>query len=878
MTLAAGARCGPYEITAKIGAGGMGEVYRARDTKLGRDVALKVLPEAFARDPERLARFEREAKILAALNHPHIAQIHGLEESGRVPALVLEFVDGPTLADRIAQGSIPLAEAVTIARQIADALEAAHEQGIIHRDLKPANIKLRTDGTVKVLDFGLAKALDPTSAGSVDLMASPTMTSPSPMTAAGVILGTASYMSPEQARGQAINKRTDIWAFGCVLFEMLAGRMVFPGRTISDAMAAVLERAPDWTALPPATPPPVRNALARCLEKDPKLRWRDIGDVRIQLDDAEAWRPQPDNASPKTGRGGARVTRGLLVAALMAAVAAVVTPLLLEGPAPAEIRFNLFYPRGVTADFAQLAISPDGQQIVVAPSFGAQGLNPLWLRPLASTSGQLLTGTEAGGFPFWSPDGRSIGFFADQKLKRLDLDSQAIQILADAPAARGGAWQADDTILFAPNPSGPLFRVPATGGQPAAATRLAPGQTDHRAPFILPGGTHFIYYARGTPQVRGVHVSRLDGTETRRLLDADAAAVYAPPGHLLFARQGELLAQPFDSTRLALNGEPVRITDNVSVNPSLSLASLSASGSGPMAYGTDSVRRTQFVWFDRSGKRLETVGPPDQRSLANPSLSPDGTRIAFSRVAAGNWDIWLSDMQGAVSKRTSALSLDFNPVWSADGQQLFYQSNHSSIYSRSVTEGTPEQALVQERTMIYPSDVSPDGSVLLYTRAAVGSTDLWYVSLGTDRTPHPFIQTAAHERDGQFSSDGKWVAYQSNESGHYEIYVQPFPGPGERIQVSAGGGQQVRWARNGLELFYIAADQRLTSVRLTSGAGGKLAPGTPISLFRTEFDSSFVTRQQYVVSPDGQRFLMNAATDGIDPPSITLILNWKGTR
>ena len=872
MALSAGVRCGPYEITAKIGAGGMGEVYRARDTKLGRDVALKILPEAFAGDPDRLARFEREAKILAALNHPHIAHIHGLEESGDVRALVLEFVDGPTLADRIAQGSIPIDEALTIARQIAEALEAAHEQGIIHRDLKPANIKLRTDGTVKVLDFGLAKALEPTSIGTVDLAASPTITSPAAMTAVGVVLGTASYMSPEQARGQPINKRTDIWGFGCVLFEMLAGRMAFPGASSSDAIAAVLTRSPDWTALPPETPPPVRRALARCLEKDPKRRWRDIGDVRIELDDAEAW-PRIDSASPKTSRAGERAAWALLVA-LTAGVVAGVTPVIRKAPAAAESRFNLLFPRGVTVDFAQHAISPDGQQIVVSPGFGTQAV-PLWLRPLASTSGQLLTGTEGANFPFWSPDGQSIGFFADQKLKRLDVNSQAIQTLADAPNARGGAWQSDGTILFAPNPTGPLFRVPATGGQATAATQLESGQNDHRAPFILPDGRHFIYYARGAPQVRGVHVSRLDGTGTKRLLDADGGAVYAPSGHLLFVRQGELLAQSFDATRLTLDGEAFRVADSVSVNPGVSIASLSASASGSIAYGTDGIRRTQFAWFDRSGRRLETVGTPDQRSMANPSLSPDGHRVAFSGVVGSNWDIWLINMQGAVSKVTSTLSLDFNPVWSWDGRQIFYQSNNSSIYSRSVTDGTPEQALLKDRTMVYPSDVSPNGSVLLYTRAEGPSTDLWYVPLGADRTPHPFVQTAFHERDGQFSPDGKWVAYQSNEAGQYEIYVQPFPGAARRIQVSAGGGHQVRWARNGSELFYIAADKRLTSVGVTFSASGELVLGTPRPLFLTGFDSSSM-RQQYVVSPDGERFLMNAATDAIDPPSITLILNWKG--
>ncbi len=816
MALASGVRFGSYEIAAKIGAGGMGEVYRARDTRLDRDVALKILPEAFATDPERLARFEREAKTLAALNHPHIAQIHGLEDSNGVRALVLELVDGPTLADRIAQGPIPAAEAVTIALQIAGALEAAHEQGIIHRDLKPANVKVRTDGTVKVLDFGLAKAFDLTAAGAVDMTAPPTATAPALMTGVGVILGTAAYMSPEQARGQAVNQRTDIWAFGCVLFEMITGRMVFRGATISDTIAAVLERSPDWTALPPATPTPVRHVLTRCLEKDPKERWRDIGDVRIALEDAKGWRPQTDSASPKMWRAERTAWALALLVALAAAVAAVVVaPVYRKAAAPSEVRFNLLFPRGVVPDFAQLAISPDGQQIVVAPGFGVQQPSPLWLRPLASSSGRLLLGTEGASFPFWSPDGRSIGFFAEQKLKRLDVDSQAIQIVADAPVPRGGAWQADGTILFAPNPKGPLFRVSATGGQSIVATRLEAGQNDHRAPFILPDGKHFLYFARGEAHVRGVHVARLDGTEARRLLEADGAAVHARSGHLLFARQGELLAQSFDATRLALAGEAFRVADNVSVNPGISLASLAASASGPVAYGTDSIRRTQFAWFNRSGKRLETLGTPDQRSMANLSLSPDGSRIAFSRGGGGSWDIWLVDMEGAVSTFTSPRSIDFNPIWSSDGRRIFYQANNSNIYSRSVTEGTPEQPVLKEPTMIYPSAVSPDGSVLLYTRGTGLSVDLWYVSLGSDRTPHPFVQTAFHERDGQFSPDGKWVAYESNDAGHFEIYLQPFPGPGDRFQVSAGGGQQVRWAKNGAELFYIAGDQRLTSVRVT---------------------------------------------------------------
>jgi len=379
VSLTPGTRLGPYEITALIGEGGMGKVWRAHHKALNRDDALKVLPDAFASDPDRLARFRREAQILASLNHPNIAHVYGLEQADGIQALVMELVEGPTLGDRIAKGPIPNDDALPIARQIAEALEAAHEQGIIHRDLKPANIKVRTDGTVKVLDFGLAKGLDPTSAGTADVTASPTITSPVVMTGVGVILGTAAYMSPEQARGKAVDRRTDVWAFGCVLFEMITGRVVFPGATVSDTIAAVLERSPDWTALPPATPPAVRHVLARCLEKDPKHRWRDIGDVRIELDDTEVWRRQTDSASPKTSRAGERAAWALLVA-LTALVAAVVTPVFRKAPAdPAEIRFNLFFPRGVAADFAQLAISPDGQQIVVAPNFGVQQPTPLWL-------------------------------------------------------------------------------------------------------------------------------------------------------------------------------------------------------------------------------------------------------------------------------------------------------------------------------------------------------------------------------------------------------------------------------------------------------------------------------------------------------------------
>jgi eukaryotic-like serine/threonine-protein kinase len=852
----------------------MGEVYRARDSRLDRDVALKVLPDAFVRDPHRLARFEREAKTLAALNHPGIAHIHGLDESDGVLALVLEFVGGPTLADRIASGPIPVGEALAIARQIADALESAHAQGIVHRDLKPANVKVRADGTAKVLDFGIAKALDSSAAPDDEAPAAATATS-TLMTGVGVVLGTAAYMSPEQARGQAIDVRADIWAFGCVLFEMLSGRIAFAGATVSDTIAAVLERSPDWTALPRETPPALWQVLRRCLEKDPRRRWRNIGDVAIELEDLASSQPQPQSAMRKPSRTRERVAWALLVA-LAAGVAGGATLMLRRPPVAAEVRFNLLFPTGTMPDFAQVAISPDGEQIVVAPNVGTVTPTPLWLRPLASTAGRQLTGTEGAAFPFWSPDGRSIGFFADQKLKRIDVGSEAIETLADAPVARGGAWQADDTILFAPNAAGPLFRVAAGGGQAIAATKLAPGQRDHRGPFILPDQEHFLYYARGDAGAKGVHVGRLDGTGTKRLLDADAAAVYTRSGYLLFPRQGELLAHRFDARRLTLEGEPFRIAENVAVNPGISLATLSASAAGPIAHGTESIRRTQFVWFDRSGKRLETLGTPDQRTLASPSFAPDGSRVAFSRVVGGNWDIHLMDMQGRSSRFTTAPALDFNPLWSHDGRRIYYQSGNASIYSRSVVDGTPEEPLLKDRTMVYPSDLSRDGRFLLLTRGVGLSTDLYYIPLDGDRMPHPFLQAPFHERDGQFSADGKWVAYQANEGGRYEVYVQRFPGGGDRVQVSAGGGQHVRWAGQGPELFYVAADQRLTSVTVTIGANGKAVVGARTPLFRIEVDGNFLSRQPYVVSADGSRFLINVATDAVEPPSITVLLNWKG--
>jgi eukaryotic-like serine/threonine-protein kinase len=876
VSLAVGTKLGSFEIVGPLGTGGMGEVYRARDAKLGRDVAIKVLPPSFASDPDRLTRFTREARLLAALNHPHIATIHGLEDAGGAPAIVMELVEGPTLADTlahrargVAHGRLPLDEALAIAGQIADALDTAHGKGIVHRDLKPANLKFTADGQVKVLDFGLAMASgDPHGGG--DLSHLPTVFSSDVRD--NRIVGTPAYMSPEQTRGYPVDKSADIWAFGCVLFEMIAGRTAFAGDTVSDTIVAILERSPDWSALPAETPAHIRQVLGRCVQKDPKRRWRDIADVRIALEDAATTAPPRDAPHAARGRGRERLAWAAM-AVVAATAAAAVTMALRKPPVLPEVRFDVPYPTTIAADFAQLALSPDGQQLLAAPT--AANPTPLWLRPLSSTSGRTLPGTEGASFPFWSPDGKSIGFFADNKLKRFDVDSQAVSILADAPNARGGAWHADGTILFAPRPVGPLSRISASGGEPTILTRLEEGQNDHRAPFILPGGQRFLYYSRGKPQVRGVWVARVDGSEPRRLLDADAAAVYAASGHLLFVRNGELLAQRFDATSLALDGEAFRLASGISVSPGVSLASLTASPAGPIAYGTGSIRRTQFAWFDQTGKRLESVGPADETNLANLALSADGGRIAFSRGVGSNWDVWVMDMRGTMSRLTTGLAFESNPLWSPDGRTVLYNSGPSIIVSRGASDGSAEEQLLRDRTMLLPSDVSRDGRVLLYSRGAELSMDLWYLSLIGDRTPHPYLEGPFHERDGQFSTDGKWVAYVSNETGRNEIYVQPFPGSGGRVQVTTGGGQQPRWAPRGTQLYYVAADQRLTTVPIAFSQAGA-SVGQPVPLFRIEFENNFLARQQYAISPDGQRILANAATDALEPPWTTVIVNWQG--
>ena len=875
MALTPGTRLGVYEIAAPIGEGGMGQVFRARDTKLNRDVALKVLPDSVADDADRLARFTREAQTLASLNHPHIAAIYGLEESGGVRALVMELVEGDDLSRRIARGAIPLDEALSIAKQVVEALEAAHEQGIIHRDLKPANIKVRSDGTVKVLDFGLAKAMEPTGVASPNASQSPTITTPA-MTQAGMILGTAAYMSPEQARGQLVDKRTDIWAFGCVLYEMLTGRAAFAGQTFSDTVAAILQHEPTWVALPPTVPEAIRRLLERALEKDPKRRLRDIGDARVEIDEAQRGQERHGPIASGTPRAGWRVT---LLGAVALVALGVATAVWMRQRTPAvlpETRLEISTPP--TTQPWSLAISPDG--LTVAFVAESEGKTVLWLRPLNGVAARPLAGTNGATLPFWSPDNQSIGFFADGKLKRIEIKGGAPQTLADALQPQGGAWSLDGSMVFVPHQLSPLLRISAGGGEPVPLTQLAPGHNGHLFPQFVAGGTHILYFVAGVSDIQGAYVSRLDGTAPKKLLDLRSPAVYLPTGHLLFVRESALFAQVFDPARLELKGSPIRVADRVAVGGGANVAAVSASNAGDILYRTATGSGRQLTWFDRSGKTLAEIGNPDSARKAGVlSLSPDGRMVAVTRTIDSTADLWLLNLErSGVMSRLTIDAAAGSALWSRDGQRLAFASNRNGrldIYQKSV-DGDRDEPLLITPGLKVPADWSPDGHILLYLKADTKThLDIWALPIGTEEKPFPVVQSPYEDLNPQFSPDGMWIAYQSDESNRHEIYVRPFRGPGAPVPISTDGGTQPRWRRDGKELFYLGLDRRLMAAPIAFSSNGKsVEAGTPVRLFETKIGGAGISQREYEVSADGQRFLIDAPVEEVSAPMI-LIQNWR---
>jgi eukaryotic-like serine/threonine-protein kinase len=861
MPLSAGTRLGPYEIIAPLGAGGMGEVYRASDPRLHREVAIKIAAVQFSE------RFEREARVVAALNHPNICHIYDVGPN----YLVMELVEGPTLGERIKQGAMPLDETLDIARQIVAALEAAHERGIVHRDFKPGNVKIRPDGTVKVLDFGLAKMVEDTKTGGSP-ESSPTVTLEQ-LTRVGVVLGTAGYMAPEQARGKPVDKRADIWAFGVVLYEMLAGERLFQGETVSDSLAAVLKAEPEWDRVPAKA----ERLLRRCLEKDPKRRLRDIGDAWPLLEDAPATQPAP--------RGWPWL--GWAVAALLAAAG---LPLAFvhfrEKPRVAEpVRFQIPLPAGS----GQFGLSPDGRWLAFMVQ-GAQG-RALWLRALDSLESRPLPGTaDIGRTFFWSPDSRSIAFGAGGKLKKLGIFGGFPQTICDIDLSSGGvggAWNSDGVIIFGGDPSG-IMRVSAAGG--VATPLTAPRGNFHAFPSFLPDGRHFVYLSASTDP--GIFLGSLDAKpeqqSSKRLLATLHSPVYAPSpdaawGYLLFLHEGTLMAQGFDTRRLELRGEPVPVAERL--GKFLLLGFFSASANDVLAYRSGApFALARPTWFDRQGKALGTSA--EAGTYVNLALSPDGKRVATARIEATGdavgQDIWLLDFaRGGSTRFTFGPGPAMWPVWSPDGARIVFQTL-DGLYLKPASGAGKEEPLLKTKAPIFPDDWSRDGRFLLYSAIDPKTGyDLWVLpDLGGasgDRKATPFLQTQFNERYGQFSPDSHWIAYVSDESGRPEVYVRPFPASsngGAKVKVSQEGGSQPRWRKDGKELFYLSPDGKLMAVEVVA-TGPVLQTGIPKPLFQVPASSPINDDAfSWDVAADGKRFLINTMAVAPAAEPVTVVLNW----
>jgi Tol biopolymer transport system component len=878
VMLAAGTPLGSYRVLQKLGEGGMGEVYLATDTRLKRQVALKVLPAALTADPDRLARFQREAEVLAALNHPNIAAIHGLEDAEGIRALVMELVEGPTLADRIAHGPIPLDEALPIAKQIAEALEAAHEQGIVHRDLKPANVKVRSDGTVKVLDFGLAKAMEPAfaqgaSAGQAHLSMSPTITTPA-MTQAGMILGTAAYMSPEQARGRAVDKRADIWAFGCVLFEMLTGRRVFAGDEVTDTLVAVMRDTPDWAALPATMPAQVRRLLERCLERDVKMRLRDIGDARIEL------------AAIPSGTADAAPVAPTRFLARRSPIGPVPVGLVLMGVAVGTMLARWAWPPAPTASpstehrmivssieagpdtpsaFATgFALSPDASTLVYSAR-GRDGRLRLFRRRLDDPRIEPVPGSEDAQHPFWSPDGREVAFFTDQALKSVPIAGGPGRTIATIPGQFvEGSWGPSGDILFSRILTGSIYRVPATGGQPTRIEIPLGGSSAY--PQWLPDGRHFLFTQRDEQANRanGLFVAAVDSKEppvpVLEFVAGGRFFRYSAAGFVLRQRGGALTQQAFNSKTLALEGTPRPVARAVG-SPGGWLA-LSVAGHTLVALvsppedeggsGAIGVPVSRLQWLDRAGRVVGQLG--DEARYWTLSLSRDGMRVAFN---AGP-DVWTIDTRtGLRTKLTRA----FGVVWMPDGREVVHRGQGGRLLWRNAAsgEGAPRQIAAFEDRNPVPQDVSPDGKDLLVTLEANDESptqDLWLVSLA-DGKARPLVATGADERQARFSPDGRWIAYASNPGGTQEVYARRVDGSGAAVRLSLNGGRHPSWRQDGQEVYFLSPTDEMMAVN-TSGLARGEEPGRPQVLFHVvASDNVRLVHTPYAVTADGQRFLLN---------------------
>ena len=885
MPLAPGARLGPYEILSPIGAGGMGEVYRARDSKLNRDVAIKVLPELFTADPDRLARFRREAQVLASLNHPNIGHIYGFEDSGATHALVLELVEGPTLADRIEQGAIPLEDALPIARQIADALECAHELGIVHRDLKPANIKVREDGTVKVLDFGLAKALEgPGETGSGAVMNSPTLTARG--TQLGIIVGTAAYMAPEQARGRAVDRRADIWAFGVVLYEMLTGKRAFQGDDISITLASVLKEDPRWNELPADLPVSVRRVLRRCLEKDPKRRLSAIGDARLELEDVSEV-PVAASGPPPIVR--ARWRQGLPWILTALTTAAAVTSVALWAPwrsAATRTSVRISADIGIEGALAvnigpAAVISPDAQTAVFVVQTGARNL--LYVRRLDQLHSTLLQGTDDAQSPFFSPDSQWIGFFTADKLKRVSAAGGAPVTLCDAPGGRGGSWGTDGTIVFQPNsaPMGVLHRVSEAGGTSTPIGKATEGEVAQRWPQVLPGGKAVLYSSNTATigwDAGTLMAQPLGGGEPKLLLRGGFHGRYVRSGHLLYIRDGTLFSVSFDPERLELRGSPSPVVEGVLAAANTGGAQFSVADSGTLLYvpGKSVGIELPITWLDRTGKTTLLRAEPSDWS--SPSFSPDGTKLALTIGFGLAADVWIYEWaRDRLTKLTFGSGPDHEPVWTPDGRRIAYGSATEKSTATNLfwkrSDGTGDaQRLTDSPNAQTPYSFHLSGRYLAYSERTKSNVDIMILPLEGDEkagwkpgTPIVFQGTKSIENAPAFSPDGRWLAYLSTESGPPEVYVRPFPsGEGKwKISITPGGLYPI-WSRARRELFYLEPLSGQTAVMMAQyeANGESFRAERPRRWFPGLMMPIRPTRT-YDVHPEGDRIAIAKPPDAV---------------
>ena len=890
--LSSGSRLGPYEITAAIGKGGMGEVFRARDTTLNRDVAIKVLPAAMAGDAERLARFKREAQVLASLNHPNIAHVYGFESAtldggATVHFLAREMVEGEDLAERLKRGAIPIDESIAIAKQIAEGLEEAHEKGIVHRDLKPANVKLTPDGKVKVLDFGLAKAYEgdsTSSASNSQLADSPTMSRH--MTEAGMILGTAAYMSPEQARGKTVDKRADIWSFGVVLFEMLTGTRAFAGETVSDTLAAVLKTDPDWALLPAEMPGALKGLLGHCLARDPRQRLRDIGDARFALS-ATAEAGAVALAPTRTGPSRRILQAGWGVAAVLAVLAvALVLRVLAPAQAQPMLRFAISSASGATVDptGGSSAISPDGRRVafVGGDRTGRQGL---WIQQLDRVRAGFIEGTEGARFPFWSPDSREVAFFSKGKLRRASLDDSRVETICDAAEGRGGSWSKTGMIVFAPAVTGGLSVVSSRGGVPREATRIenAKEENSHRFPSFLPDGRRFVYLADpGADADEGrVFLASLDGEERRLLFRSRRAPVYAAPGFLVYAIGDRLVARAFDAQAGEARGEPRRLEEPTPAFQVTQERVASVSDSGVLLVAGARTSGTDVLELDRSGRLLSRITLPGGE-FAAPRLSPDGRRLLIL-ATEGDRDLWIVDLQTRKSSRlTFGKGRDARSIWSSSGADIVSQSRRFGVFDlwiRPSSGGGAERPLYESSTP-WKDPGSWVGDLLAFGNIEQ-STGFDISLIRPDRPgipPTPLLNSPASEREPAISPDGKWLAYQSNESGRNEIYVVSLPDGKRKYQVTTDGGGRPIWTQGGREVIYStgysAGATTVFAVPVVQGTVPSF--GTPTPLFSRPFTNWGTGNDDssgFDVSRDGSRIFMLASKDEA-VPTLVVVTNW----